>query len=159
MPGAVVQLYNSSNALVASTTSLNTTTTAPTLVLEQAHSSVWIENLTSALACLSGTNRSAYWTGSTSRINYYVPGDTDGRFTTGNMDFPTGSGMGYVIRATGNITIPTAGAYTFGMTLDDVGRLRIDGANVILDDSGLHAVADRFGTVTLTAGTHTIEMV
>lgn len=159
VPGAVVQLYNSSNALVASTTSLNTTTTAPTLVLEQAHSSVWIENLTSALACLSGTNRSAYWTGSTSRINYYVPGDTDGRFTTGNMDFPTGSGMGYVIRATGNITIPTAGAYTFGMTLDDVGRLRIDGANVILDDSGLHAVADRFGTVTLTAGTHTIEMV
>ena len=159
LPGVVVQLYNSSNALVSSTTTLNTSTSSPVATVEQAHSSVWIDTLAGALSCLSGTNRSAYWSGTTARVNYLVPGDTDGRFTTGNTDFPTGSSQGYVIRVTGNIVIPTTGTYTFGMTLDDVGRLRINGADVIVDDSGLHAVANRFGTVSLAAGTHTFEMI
>ena len=43
------------------------------------------------------------------------------------------------------------------MNLDDGGRLRINGADVIIDDA-LHAAQDRFGSVSLAAGTHTIEV-
>ncbi len=64
----------------------------------------------------------------------------------------------FVTHATGTITIPTSGTWTFGVNSDDGHRVRVDGANVIVDDT-LHAPADRFGSKALSAGTHTIDLV
>ena len=58
--------------------------------------------------------------------------------------------------ATGTIIIPTAGNWTFGLNSDDGGRIRVDGVNVMVDDTQ-HGPADFFGTRNLTAGAHTIE--
>ncbi|MCX6855265.1 MAG: PA14 domain-containing protein, partial [Verrucomicrobia bacterium] len=156
--GVAVQLFNSSNTLVASTTTANTTTSLSGFTVEQAHSSVWMQTYAAATACFSGTSRTAYWSGTADKIDYLVPGDVDGRSAL-NVDFPTGNSNNFAVRATGTITIPTAGNWTFLMVLDDGGRLKIDGADVIVDESGFHGVGDRFGTVNLTAGAHTLEMV
>lgn len=71
---------------------------------------------------------------------------------------PGGSSDNYVIVATGSITIPTAGSYTFGLKSDDGGRITIDGIQVMRDDS-FHGPQDSFGTVTLSAAQHTFEVV
>lgn len=80
----------------------------------------------------------------------------------GHYDFnsipPGGGGDDYVIVATGAVVIPAAGAYTFGINTDDGGQVLIDGVEVVRDDN-YHAPEDHFGTVTLTAGPHTFQVV
>ena len=82
--------------------------------------------------------------------------------SVGNWSFnhpvPGGGGDDYVFRAAGQITVTTPGVYTFGLGGDDGTRLRIDGVDVIVDDA-LHGFLEYFGTVNLTAGTHTFEWV
>ena len=75
-----------------------------------------------------------------------------------NLAIPGGYADDYVLHATCQLTITAAGTYTFGVNSDDGSRLRIDGANVILDNS-LHPPQDRFGTLALTAGVHNLDFV
>ncbi len=75
-----------------------------------------------------------------------------------NNPIPGGGGDTYAVRATGSIQVNTAGTYTFAMGSDDGGRLRINGADVIVD-SVAHGFDFRFGSVTLPAGVHTFEWV
>ncbi|MVF13315.1 hypothetical protein FT643_14325 [Ketobacter sp. MCCC 1A13808] len=82
-------------------------------------------------------------------------GTTDGHFGS-NQSFAYGDD--FVVRASGEFNVSSAGTYTFGTNTDDGVRVRVDGANVIVDDS-LHGSEDHFGQVTLTAGTHSIEVV
>ena len=89
-------------------------------------------------------------------VNYIGDG-SDGHFG-GNALFPSGGPDVHCIRATGTVVIPAAGAWTFGLNSDDGGRIRIDGADVMVDDSN-HGAQDHFGTVTLTAGSHTFEVI
>ncbi len=66
----------------------------------------------------------------------------------------------FALRATATIFISgdQAGDWTFGTNADDGVRLRIDGNDIIVDNT-LHPPQDRFGTVNLTAGTHEIDAV
>ncbi|HZJ15862.1 MAG TPA: lamin tail domain-containing protein [Chthoniobacteraceae bacterium] len=87
-----------------------------------------------------------------------VLGDgSDGHYGA-NLSPPNGSGEPYAIKATGTINIPTNGTYTFGLSSDDGGRIRIDGVNVMVDDTN-HGPVDHLGAVSLTAGPHAIEVV
>ena len=89
-------------------------------------------------------------------VNYLGDG-ADGHYG-GNALFPSGGPDVHCIKATGTVAIPTAGAWTFGLNSDDGGRIRIDGADVMVDDSN-HGPQDHFGTVTLAAGNHTFEVI
>lgn len=81
----------------------------------------------------------------------------DGRY--GNNDIPPGgNGDNYVIQGTGWIEITTAGTYTFGLNSDDGGRIRINGANVMVDDTN-HGPEDHLGSVFLPVGQHSFEIV
>lgn len=73
-----------------------------------------------------------------------------------NESLPTGEN--YVVVATGTLTIPTAGTYTFGLNSDDGGRILIDGVEIMRDDSW-HGPQDSFGNIGLNAGPHTFEAV
>jgi hypothetical protein len=73
--------------------------------------------------------------------NQEDPGDTDS----------------FSIRYTGYIAIPTAGSYTFYTSSDDGSKLFIDGIQVV-DNDGNHGTQERSGTITLTAGLHTIRV-
>ncbi|RYD39308.1 MAG: hypothetical protein EOP85_16170, partial [Verrucomicrobiaceae bacterium] len=64
----------------------------------------------------------------------------------------------YAVMATGNITITSAGTYTFGLNSDDGGRILIDGVEIMRDDNW-HGAQDSLGTATLTAGQHTFQVV
>ncbi|WP_395751928.1 putative Ig domain-containing protein [Prosthecobacter sp.] len=124
--------------------------------IQQAFSSTSIATLANADAVLAGTNRTSNWTGAAATVSFNSSGAGGGHFT--DSDFPGGPGDNFALKASGIITIPTAGAWTFATASDDGVRVRIDGVNVINDDTQ-HATTDKFGTVTLTAGTHSIELV
>jgi hypothetical protein len=89
-------------------------------------------------------------------VNFLGDG-SDGHYGN-NRPFPSGGPDEHCIRATGTIVIPTAGAWTFGLNSDDGGRIRINGVDVMVDDSN-HAPTDHFGTITLPAGSHTFEVI
>jgi hypothetical protein len=71
---------------------------------------------------------------------------------------PGNGGDDYLIVATGLITIPTAGVYTFGINSDDGSRLKI-GSTVVIYDDTYHGPEDRFGSISLTAGQHAFEVI
>lgn len=80
---------------------------------------------------------------------------SEGRY--GDNELPPGNPTDhYVTVATGFITIPTTGIYTFGLNSDDGGQIVIDGMTVMQDDS-FHGTQDALGRVTLTAGQHTFQ--
>jgi hypothetical protein len=82
--------------------------------------------------------------------------------TQGNWSFnhlvPGGGGTQYAIRATGTLQVNTAATYSFALSGDDGGRLRIDGVDIIVDDS-FHGFQNRYASVALTADTHTFEWI
>jgi hypothetical protein len=92
----------------------------------------------------------------TSKVNYLGEG-SDGHYA-GNLTWPNGGGDYFAMKATGFIQITTPGLYTFGVNSDDGGRIRINGANVMVDDTN-HGPGDHFGTVSLAAGMHSFEVV
>ena len=63
----------------------------------------------------------------------------------------------FVMRWRGEITVPTAGAYTFQTTSDDGSVLYIDTVRVV-DNDGDHGVRDMAGTIDLTEGMHAITV-
>jgi autotransporter-associated beta strand protein len=69
-----------------------------------------------------------------------------------------GNGDHFTVKCTATIIVNFPGLYTFGINNDDGGRLRIDGQDVIVDDTN-HAPLTTTGTARLTAGAHTIEYV
>ena len=64
----------------------------------------------------------------------------------------------YAIVGRGTINVSTAGDYVFGVGGDDGGRLRINGADVVVDDS-FHGFQYRTGQINLPEGDHEIEWV
>mgnify|MGYP006272385959 CR=1 FL=1 len=87
-------------------------------------------------------------------------GNTSGGNYDDNLVFP-GQSEGedandFVVVATGTVSIPESGQWTFGLNTDDGARLRIDGEDVIVDDN-LHSPRDSLATIELEAGIHTIE--
>ena len=79
----------------------------------------------------------------------------DGHYGANNL-LPLWAAEDYVVKATGTISIPVAGVYTFGINSDDGGKISIDGA-VVMNDPTLHGPADFLGQVNLAVGNHTFE--
>ena len=91
-------------------------------------------------------------------------------FVTANLDvsdrvytegFPTPE-MQYVvedfaIRFRGELAIDTPGLYHFGLYSDDGAKLYIDGT-LVVDNDGIHGPKGEKGIITLTAGTHPVEI-
>ena len=89
-------------------------------------------------------------------VNILIDG-ADGHYP-GNDIAPSTETDDLVLEATGFVTIPTAGTYTFGLNSDDGGRIVINGTEIMRDDSS-HAPQDNFGTIVLGAGTYPFEAV
>jgi hypothetical protein len=89
-------------------------------------------------------------------VNFLGEGG-EGRYENNALP-PAGVGDHYAVRATGFVQIPTSGDYTFGINSDDGGRIRINGSDLMVDDS-YHGPLDNFGTINLSAGTHSFEVI
>jgi hypothetical protein len=90
------------------------------------------------------------------RINF---GDSAVGVVAGGETLPPGgNGDNFVVECTATLQVNFPGSYIFGINNDDGGRLRIDGADVIVDDTN-HGPTSFTGSKTLTAGTHTITYV
>jgi hypothetical protein len=64
----------------------------------------------------------------------------------------------YGLRFRGFIRVPTTGVYGFHLSSDDGSRLLVDGRPVV-DNDGIHGMAERSGWVALEAGMHALEVV
>ncbi|MCC6228800.1 MAG: hypothetical protein IT432_06190 [Phycisphaerales bacterium] len=75
-----------------------------------------------------------------------------------NAEFYSGGPTDYfALQLIGRIDIPADGTWTFGVSSDAGARLFIDGHLVVNDDAN-HAFRRQAGSITLTAGRHTIEV-
>ena len=63
----------------------------------------------------------------------------------------------FVVHAIANLTVPTAGEYTFRLRSDDGSELFIDDT-LVIDHDGLHGAEDKDGTIQLTAGRHALRV-
>ncbi len=70
---------------------------------------------------------------------------------------PSERNENFALEFKGFIKIATAGTYTFYTTSDDGSCLFLDGIKVV-DNDGLHTMRERSGTITLSAGYHTIKV-
>jgi len=97
------------------------------------------------------------------RICQLKPGQTpnvDKLMPTINWTSPADFGFSdnFVSQVLGNISVTQAGSYTFRLVSDDGARLVVDGATVV-DHDGLHgADPPKDGTVTLSAGYHSLRI-
>lgn len=144
-----------------STAAIGYQTTVPGFTVVEAKSSSPVENLAEATSVLSGNGRIRQTVVISPVVNFF---DNEGGGGAGNfaadLAFPGDTVQDdddFAIRATGTVTVPSSGLWTFGTNSDDGVRLLIDGVQVI-DDDTLHAAEDRFGTVELAAGTHSIDL-
>ena len=81
---------------------------------------------------------------------------TAGTVSTPNLSVALDS-QNYAAQYSGNLDVPESGTYMFYTSSDDGSRLWIDG-QLVVDNDGAHAVQERAGTKTLTAGVHTITV-
>jgi len=82
--------------------------------------------------------------------NIYYP-LTSGAFVSGEpSDY-------FAKRYIGKIDIPTSGSWSFGLGSDQSARIYVDGVSVVNDASG-HSFRWRYGSKTLSAGLHDIEV-
>ena len=63
----------------------------------------------------------------------------------------------FIVHVIANVTVPTAGNYTFRLTSDDGSELFIDDG-LVIDHDGLHGETDKDGDVELTAGMHALRI-
>ncbi|MFC1516467.1 Ig-like domain-containing protein, partial [Thermodesulfobacteriota bacterium] len=114
-----------------------------------------VTNLTTVDEMIEGTQLS---TTAADKIDQAdIKDNAHGRWSYNNA-VPGGGGDDYAIVGTGTLQVNTAGVFSFAISGDDGGRLRIDGKDVIVDEN-LHPFQDKFGVATLDSGTHTFEWV
>ena len=63
----------------------------------------------------------------------------------------------FIVHVIANLTVPTAGIYTFRLTSDDGSELFIDDG-LVIDHDGLHGETSMDGDVELTAGMHALRV-
>ncbi len=115
--------------------------------------------LQSAVSLIGGQNVSSQVTQNLYPTANFYDGSLDGDFTTGNNSFPGGTiGDNTAVVVTATLVVNTPGEYTFVVNSDDGARLRIDGVDVISDDS-THAPSGNSGKVTLSKQTATLELI
>ncbi len=138
----------------------------PGILVKEVQTNFPMGNLAALDAALAGTPNPPTLSANTqirSYINLLGDGG-DGRFGV-NQNFAL-PGDTHGLRATGFLSIPTAGAWTIGVNSDDGSRLRVDLNNdgdyldanevLILDDTG-HGAQDIFSTRTLAVGSYRFE--
>ena len=129
------------------------------IVVRHLNSTGSINSLADSDALISGTGIASESTSLFETVNFVQVGGI-GNFGADSV-FPNAQSSNdenFVIHATGRFYIPTDATWTFGTNSDDGVRLRINNADVIVDDS-LHAPQDRFGTLLLTTGWHDFDLV
>lgn len=89
-------------------------------------------------------------------INYIDENGSTAHFDQDNS-FPNGGGDRTILHATATLIVDTDATYTFGINTDDGSRLRIDGKDVIVDP-GRVGSSDQFGTISLAAGSHNLDL-
>ncbi len=78
----------------------------------------------------------------------------------GNAFTPIGVDVGtsnVTARWTGTLRVTTAGTYNFHTNSDDASLVWVDGA-LVLDNNGGHGQQHRYGSISLSAGDHTIDV-
>ena len=118
---------------------------------------VLIASLSGTLSAIAGLNYQFY-TGTWNALPNFSSLTPSKTGAVLNFDLtPRTQNDNFALRFTGNISIATAGAYTFFTISDDGSKLYIDGTQIVNND-GLHGMTEASGNITLSAGSHTVEV-
>ena len=82
----------------------------------------------------------------------------DGNYPAGNSNFPGAGSNNYAVQITGTLVVNSPGKYVFAVNSSWGCRLRIDGKDVIFNDSTQNP-GDSTGSVTLSKPTVSIELI
>ena len=138
--------------------SLTVFNTASAQFVVTTFSSNSVDSLAIADGLISGTiNNNGTASQLSDFIDFYDGSGGAGNFVN-DRPFPGGYLDNFTLHATCVLQINTPDTYTFGTNNDDGVRLKIDGNDIIVDDS-LHAPTDFFGEATLSQGLHELDLV
>lgn len=98
----------------------------------------------------------AGFTANGGRDNTNTPTTTGSASSISPTDYDTADD--FALKFTSELTVTSAGTYTFGTTSDDGSKLFIDGVEIV-DNDGLHGSVTQTGSVALTEGTHVVEII
>ncbi|MDG2122781.1 MAG: CotH kinase family protein, partial [Verrucomicrobiales bacterium] len=129
----------------------------PGMLVRDVHSVNTLNNLSDVDRLLAGNGILSETTVVTPVYNFLDTG-SDGRHG-GNRLFPDGGGDNFATVATGTLIIPEGrgGLWSFGLSSDEGGRIKINGFSVLVDNS-LHAAEENFSSVSLSPGAHQFEV-
>ncbi|MEO7319015.1 MAG: LamG-like jellyroll fold domain-containing protein, partial [Chthoniobacteraceae bacterium] len=115
--------------------------------------------LESAVSLVGGLNVQSQITQNGYTTVNFTNNINDGDFTASNQSFPGGAlGNNTAVIITATFVVNTPGEYTFVVNSDDGARLRIDGVDVISDDS-THSPGANSGRVTLSKQSAQLELI
>lgn len=144
----------------AGTSGVGYESTVPGFAFKTWFTSTSVGSLATANQVINGQQPTTAFHQETRAVVNYLNTGADGHYTPqSNPSWLSGGDVNnYVVEATGTITIPTAGTWTFGVNSDDGFDLYVDGARVCFFDGGRGA-SDTLGQVTLTAGEHALRVI
>ncbi len=119
-----------------------------------------INNLSDADALISSTAPIASTNITEADLLGENPGSGSGHFSVNNPvpGIPQNQTIpNYAVQGTGFLEIAVAGNYTFALNTDDGARLRIDGVDVIVDNSQHGPSDSAYVTTNLSVGLHAVE--
>ena len=119
-----------------------------------------VNNLSDADALISSTAPIASTNIAEADLLGENPGSGPGRFSVNNPipGIPQNQTTpNYAVQGTGFLEIAVAGNYTFALNTDDGARLRIDGMDVIVDNSQHGPSDSAYVTTNLSVGLHAVE--
>lgn len=133
--------------------------TVPGFAFKTWFANVSVGNIATANGVIANPSQQTAIYGETRAVVNYMNTGSDGHYSPqSNPEWlNSGDRDNYVVEATGVITIPTAGTWTFGVNSDDGFELHIDGTRVCFFDGGRGA-SDTLGRITLSAGLHSIRV-
>ena len=119
--------------------------------VREVRSSQQLQTLDDADRLLTGENVVSSVSFTRIPVINYVQGGSGGFFKEGDQPFPNGGVDNFALDIRGTMQVNKAGTYTFGVSVNDAARLKIDG-NVLFADTQRHTADDvRLVTLDLTA--------
>src|SRR5262249_25034255 len=117
-----------------------------------------VSNLTIADQLIAGSLPRTTATGTINQTDFSDANSPSNGNWSYNNAVPSGEGDNDVVVTTGTLQVNTAGTFSFAIAGDDGGRLRIDGVDVIVDNT-THGFAPAYGQATLGVGSHSFQWV
>ncbi|MBN2474517.1 MAG: lamin tail domain-containing protein [Pirellulales bacterium] len=163
-PGAWTALTFDDGTWAAGETALGFADTVPGFAVWNYKANVEVGHLNTAVQVIENTGMQSYVNSENRNVINYFNSGGQGHYTVGEVDFPgfLGEMNDFVVEATGYVTIPSAGQWSFGVNSDDGFSFELDNGThrFYMDYPDPRGTADTIATFDIpAAGTYSARLV